>query len=45
VLPLVRDGRVRVPVAATFRLADAAAAYERFEAGGKFGKIVLLNDA
>jgi NADPH:quinone reductase-like Zn-dependent oxidoreductase len=45
VLPLVRDGRVRVPVAATLPLADAAAAYERFEAGGKFGKIVLLNDA
>jgi NADPH:quinone reductase-like Zn-dependent oxidoreductase len=45
VLPLLRDGRVRVPVAATYPLADAAAAYERFAAGGKFGKIVLLNDA
>ena len=29
-----------VPVAETFPLAEAAPAYERFEAGGKFGKIV-----
>jgi hypothetical protein len=28
-------------VAAAFKLADAAAAYERFTAGGKVGKIVL----
>ncbi|HEY5169553.1 MAG TPA: hypothetical protein VIK03_09215 [Thermoleophilia bacterium] len=32
---------MRVPVAATFALRDAAAAYERFSAGGKLGKIVL----
>ena len=30
-----------VPVAATFPLSEAAAAYEHFAAGGKLGKIVL----
>ncbi len=44
VLPLVERGALRVPVAETFPLRDAAAAYERFGAGGKFGKIVLLSD-
>jgi NADPH2:quinone reductase len=42
VLPLVETGAVRVPVAATFPLDDVAQAYERFGAGGKLGKIVLL---
>ncbi len=42
VLPLVESGALRVPVAATYPLADAPAAYERFAAGGKLGKIVLL---
>jgi NADPH:quinone reductase len=42
VLPLVERGEVRVPVAATYPLADVEAAYERFAAGGKLGKIVLL---
>jgi NADPH:quinone reductase-like Zn-dependent oxidoreductase len=41
VLPLLADGRVRVPVEATFALEDAQEAYERFAAGGKFGKLVL----
>jgi putative PIG3 family NAD(P)H quinone oxidoreductase len=41
VLPLFDSGTLRVPIAATFPLEEAAAAYERFEAGGKFGKIVL----
>jgi NADPH:quinone reductase len=41
VLPLLASGAVRVPVAATFPLRDAVAAYERFQAGGKLGKIVL----
>ena len=41
VLPLVRRGDVRVPVAATFPLDEVADAYERFAAGGKLGKIVL----
>ena len=30
-----------VPVAETFPLDDAEAAYDRFAEGGKFGKIVL----
>lgn len=42
VLPLVSAGRVSVPVDCTFDLAEAADAYERFAAGGKFGKIVLM---
>ena len=42
VLPLLAGGRVVTPVEATFSIEDAAAAYERFTAGGKFGKIVLL---
>jgi NADPH:quinone reductase len=41
VLPLVAAGKIHVPVAATFPLADAPAAYERFTAGGKLGKIIL----
>ena len=41
VLPLVAAGRVRVPVAETFALDDVAAAYDRFAAGGKLGKLVL----
>jgi NADPH:quinone reductase len=41
VLPLFESGALQVPVAETFPLADAAAAYERFAAGGKLGKIVL----
>jgi NADPH:quinone reductase-like Zn-dependent oxidoreductase len=42
VLPLLAAGAVRVPVESTFPLAEAAAAYERFAAGGKLGKIVLV---
>ncbi len=42
VLPLVESGALTVPVAATFPLADAEAAYARFEQGGKLGKVVLL---
>jgi NADPH:quinone reductase-like Zn-dependent oxidoreductase len=41
VLPLVANGRIIVPVEATFALEDVQAAYARFEAGGKLGKIVL----
>jgi len=43
VLPLLADGRVRVPVADTFPMADAEAAYERFARGGKLGKVVLVS--
>jgi NADPH:quinone reductase len=42
VLPLVEQGAIRVPVAETFSLDDAPTAYERFAAGGKLGKLVLL---
>jgi NADPH:quinone reductase len=42
VLPLFESGELRVPVSDEFPLADAGAAYERFAAGGKLGKIVLL---
>jgi NADPH2:quinone reductase len=41
VLPLLAAGTVRVPVAETFAMSDAEAAYERFAAGGKLGKLVL----
>jgi NADPH2:quinone reductase len=41
VLPLIARGAVAVPIAETFALDDAPAAYERFAAGGKLGKIVL----
>ncbi|HET9610403.1 MAG TPA: zinc-binding dehydrogenase [Acidimicrobiales bacterium] len=43
VLPLLARGAVTVPIAATFPMADAASAYERFAAGGKLGKIVLVD--
>jgi NADPH:quinone reductase len=41
VLPLFETGALRVPVAETFPLDEAAAAYDRFAAGGKLGKIVI----
>ena len=43
VLPLLESGVVRVPVAETYPLQEAAMAYDRFAAGGKLGKIVLLS--
>ncbi len=42
VLPLFEAGELTVPVAETFPLDEVEAAYERFQAGGKLGKIVLL---
>jgi NADPH:quinone reductase len=41
VVPLLAEGRVRVPLCDTFPLSKAEAAYERFGAGAKFGKVVL----
>jgi NADPH2:quinone reductase len=41
VLPLLESGRVHVIVDSVFPLAEAPAAYERFAAGGKLGKVVL----
>lgn len=45
VLPLFESGALRVPVAETYPLADAAAAFTRFAAGRKLGKIVITNRA
>jgi NADPH:quinone reductase len=42
VLPLLDDGRIVVPVHATYPLDEAQEAYDAFLAGGKFGKIVLV---
>jgi NADPH:quinone reductase len=42
VLPLLASGAVRVPIAETYPLEEAPKAYEHFQAGGKFGKIVLV---
>ena len=48
VLPLFGDtpdhAGLQVPVAATYPMRDAEAAYDRFAAGGKLGKIVLTRD-
>jgi putative PIG3 family NAD(P)H quinone oxidoreductase len=41
VLPHLAAGRLRVPVAASFPLDEVQAAYDRFAAGDKLGKIVL----
>ena len=43
VLPLLAAGTITVPIDATFPMAEAAAAYEHFAAGGKLGKVVLLS--
>jgi putative PIG3 family NAD(P)H quinone oxidoreductase len=42
VLPLFEASRLRVPVAATYPLSEVEAAYDRFTAGGKLGKVVLV---
>jgi NADPH:quinone reductase-like Zn-dependent oxidoreductase len=42
VLPLLATGAVRVPIAAEYPMAEAAAAYDHFADGGKLGKIVLV---
>ncbi len=41
VLPLFAAGALKVPVAATYGLDEAAKAYDRFTEGGKLGKIVI----
>jgi NADPH:quinone reductase len=41
-LTLVADGRLGIPVAATFPLEEAQEAYDRFAAGSKLGKLVLV---
>jgi NADPH:quinone reductase len=42
VLPALSSGALRVPIAAELPMAEAEAAYDRFAAGGKLGKIVLV---
>ena len=42
VMPMLEDGRLRLPVSQTFPMREAATAYEQFDTGGKLGKIVLL---
>jgi NADPH:quinone reductase len=42
VVPLLAEGRVRVPVQETFPLEHAQEAYETFLVPGKFGKLVLM---
>jgi len=44
VLPLFAAGRLRVPIAATYPIEQAPAAYDRFAAGGKLGKVILTMD-
>jgi putative PIG3 family NAD(P)H quinone oxidoreductase len=41
VLPLFEAGRLTVPICRTYPLEEAPAAYDRFSAGKKVGKIVL----
>jgi NADPH:quinone reductase len=41
-LPQLERGELTVPVEETFPLEQAQEAYERFAAGGKFGKIVIV---
>lgn len=43
VLPDLASGDIRVPVAATYSFDDVHDAYERFAAGAKVGKIVLVS--
>lgn len=43
VVPLLAAGTLTVPIAATYPLGEAAAAYARFEQGSKLGKIVLVD--
>ena len=38
---LIRSGRARIHVDSVFPLSEAAAAHERLESGGQFGKVIL----
>jgi len=44
VVPLLADRRAVVPLVATYPMAEATRGYERFAAGGKVGKIILVNE-
>jgi NADPH:quinone reductase len=41
-LPALTEGRLKVPIAQVFGFEEAEQAYDRFTAGGKLGKVVLL---
>ena len=43
VLPLFDSGAIHVAIAETFPLTEVEKAYDRFEQGGKLGKIVLVS--
>jgi NADPH2:quinone reductase len=43
VLPHLSAGTITVPICATFAFSEAERAYDRFEAGGKLGKVVLVD--
>jgi NADPH:quinone reductase-like Zn-dependent oxidoreductase len=43
VLPALEHGVIQVPLAAEIPMSEAASAYERFAAGAKLGKIVLVS--
>jgi NADPH:quinone reductase-like Zn-dependent oxidoreductase len=45
VLPALVSGQLRVPITATFPMDRATDAYDRFAAGDKLGKIVLVDAA
>jgi NADPH:quinone reductase len=42
VLPFVANGTITVPIAATYPLDEATAAYDAFRGRGKLGKLVLI---
>ncbi len=42
VMPGIDNGSIRIPIAERFDLDDVSAAYDRFRAGGKLGKIILV---
>jgi NADPH:quinone reductase-like Zn-dependent oxidoreductase len=42
VLPHLAAGKIRIPISETFTFPEVAQAYDRFEAGGKLGKLVLV---
>jgi NADPH2:quinone reductase len=44
VLPLLDEGKLNVVVQVTYPFEQAAQAYDRFETGRKFGKIILTSD-
>ena len=45
VLPLIANGRLKVPVHQRVPMGEPNTAYEAFAAGGKLGKIVLVSDS